>query len=169
MNAPKQGLAMPAKMLKSWMNEQRDFLLPQIMEQRFLILSHAWEQQPQMHWIERIKVRMPELMTLFVQLETMVERTTSTGMLANLDDELFFFYILRVQSAYIHLARAPDEGNVPFDPTEQWFWLFGEREHEGMADWTVIAKSLQRHLPNPATVWYIPIPSDITPAMMGET
>lgn len=159
---------MPAEFLKSWFLEQRDFLLPESLKERFLKICDQWVLSPQDTWIERIALRHPELLRLFERLETMVERTTSTATLSAIDDELFFFYVLRVQCVWTHISRAPDEAPVPFDPTEQWWFLFGQqRPHvDGMADWTVLTLSLLRRLPNPPSVWRVPLPSDIEESMI---
>jgi hypothetical protein len=136
---PDEVIGQRASGLQAWMRDSREFFLPPSMRERYEAQARFYTEQPPTFWNVRRDAREAELQAVLKELRNWMDETDAELLLRKMDDELFFWYVLKIQFVWLYV--------ISRDPQE---WVFGEMDlmwskyfliqpKEGWGYWTVVA------------------------------
>ena len=136
-----------------------DFYFPEALRARYEQISEVFESKEQMYWIERVRDKTPKIIEAFRQLGEWGDMTDSELLMMAWDDEVLFFYVLKMQYSFAWLAAKPD-AMVPGRYDEFWTWFTMIRSEEPWMIYPVATYEACKHAKTKPPIWRIPYPSD---------
>ena len=152
-------LAGKADFAQDWFNKTSEFFFPPALRQRFdAIASEFSLQSPDFwndHYIPGTRQRLRETLAGMQQCLGQLE---CTDYLASLDDTLFFFYVLKMQSVWVFLLALDPETYLPGEMHQFWPWMTQIPETEGWFNYVLPTTWKFKSLKSKPPLWGIPYP-----------
>ena len=152
-------LAGKAPFAQDWFNQSAEFFFPPKLKRRFDAIASEFALQPPDFWNDHyIPETRERLRQALAEMEAHLAELDCTDFLANLDDTLFFFYVLKMQSAWVFLLALDAEQYVPGELPQLWKWMTQIPDTEGWFNYVLPTAWELRKLKVEPPLWGIPFP-----------
>lgn len=163
-------LAGKAPFAQAWFSQSADFFFPPKLKRRFDAIASEFALQSPDFWNDHYTPQTRErLRKTLAELEEHLAALDCTEFLAGLDDTLFFFYVLKMQAAWVFLLALDPEQYVPGEPPEIWKWMTEIPDTEGWFNYVLPTAWELRKLKSKPPLWGIIFPKGFEEHMKEDT
>lgn len=148
-----------AKRTLEMLVETLDFYFPPSLRPRYERIAAEFEAKNQLQWIERARAKSRETAEAFRKLGEWTDMTDSELLMSAWDDEVLFFYVLRIQFVFARLAAKPDD-MIPGTMDGFWKWGMTPSDRELWMLFPALTSEAYRVAQIKPPIWKIPYPYD---------
>lgn len=149
----------PAKLILASMVASQQFYFPEEMRARFEAVAVLFEERDGAFWQDRFDDCREDLAAGLIELENWTDDLSADLVMLSWSDEVFFFYILKIQFLWIRLSMDPD-ARVPSPMDAFWKWGVCLQPSEGWVFWTFPCAVEFEKMADPPFIWRIPLPNE---------